>query len=326
MAITWHGNTEVKTAQGVPETSHGPALASLGNTLYSMYVGQGEKNLWMTSVSSGTFPTWTTNQQIKIAANNIPLSSFRPAVAVLNGIIHMVYVGQGGANLWWSWFDGKNWAGNLQLPYSGSNPQPALAAFNGKLHLVWHNFIPAVTQKQPNGQVVVVQPAHEYIFHDTYDAREPLQVSSWQTQPTLGDGAQLPALAAFNGSLYIILSQAIPDGTGVTKLYKAKWDGENWPGWKVFTITGSSPASAGGAAMDVFNKALYIVYPGQNGANLWYAYIDTLDVAAGNIQIKTGNTTPKTSAPIGVAAFNGSLCVAYKGESSNNFWFAYATP
>jgi hypothetical protein len=319
MAIVWHGNTQVKTNQGVPETSHGPALVSLGSTLFSMYVGQGGSNLWITSAASGTFPNWTTNQQIKISSNNVPLSSYRPALTVLNGIVHMVYVGQGGSNLWWSWFDGKNWAGNLQLPYTAGDPQPALAAFNGKLHLVWHNFVPAVTQTVDN-QVIVIQPAHNYIQHATFTAGEPLQVSSWQQQPLLGDGAQLPALAAFNGSLYLVLSQA--NGSG---LLKAKWDGQNWPGWSNFTITGSSPASAGGAAMAVFNNALYIVYPGSGGANLWYASIDTSDVDAGNIQIKTGSTTPETSAPVGVATFNGDLCLAYKGQSSNNFWFAYAT-
>ena len=233
----------------------------------------------------------------------------------------MVYVGEGGSDLWWSSFDGKTWAGNLNLPYSGGSPQPALAAFNGILHLVWHDSVPAVTAQGENGQVIVLQPAHEYILHSSYDPREPLQVSSWQGEVELGDGAQLPALAAFNGALYMILNK-----TGETQMLKAKWDGQTWTGWSSFTITGSEPASVGGAGMTLFNGSLYIVYPGQGGANLWYAAIDTLGVASGNIQIKTGNTTPETSAPLGVAAFNGSLCVAYKGESSNNFWFAYGTP
>jgi len=319
MSINWHGNTQVKTPQGTPETSHGPALATLGNTLYSMYVGQGEKNLWMASASSSSFPNFTTNQQIKISSKNVPLSSYRPAVAVLNGIIHMVYVGEGGSNLWWSWFDGQSWAGNLELPYSGGNPQPALAALNGKLHLVWHNFVPAVTETIDK-QVIVLQPQHDYILHSVYDSREPLQVSSWQTQPAIGDGAQLPALAAYNGTMYLILSQV-----GGTGLLKSKFNGQTFPGWSNFTITGSSPASAGGAALSVFNNQLYVVYPGEDGHNLWYAYIDTLDVAAGNIQIKTGSSTPETSAPLGVATFGKDLCVAYKGESSDNFWFAYAT-
>ena len=83
----------------------------------------------------------------------------------------------------------------------------------------------------------------------------------------------------------------------------------------------------GGAALAVFNNILYIVYPGQGGKNLWYAYIDTLDVHAGNIQIKTSRSTPETSAPVGLAAFNGHLCLAYKGESltGHNFWFSYGS-
>ncbi len=319
MAINWQGNTQVKTTHGTPETSHGPCVAAFGNTLYSAYVGQGGQNLWLTSMQASSFPNFSTNQQIKISSNNVPLSSFRPALGTFNGHLHMVYAGAEGATLWWSWFDGNVWAGNLKLPFGGGSPQPALAAIGNTLHLVWHNFVPAVTETI-NKQVIVLQPAHNYIQHATLDGREPLQVSSWQAAPALGDGAALPSLAAFNGTLYAVLSEA-----GGTGLLIGKWEGNVWQGWTPFSITGSSPASSGGAALSVYNNELYIVYPGQGGNNLWYAYVDTLDVHAGNLQIKIGQSTPETSAPVGLATFNGHLCLAYKGQSSNNFWFSYGS-
>lgn len=320
MSINWQGNTQVKTSQGTPETSHGPALATFGSTLYSAYVGQGGENLWLASMPASSFPNFSTNQQIKIASNNVPLSSFRPALAAFNGHLHMIYAGKDGATLWWSWFDGHTWAGNLMLPYStGGSGQPALAAMGNMLHLVWHDFVPPVTETV-NNQVIVLRPSHDYILHATLDAREPLQVSSWQGPTTLGDGGTLPSIAAFNNTLYMVLSQA-----GNTGLLIGKWQGNVWPGWTTFGITGSSPASSGGAALSVFNNKLYIVYPDQGGHNLWYADVDTLDVHAGNVQIKTGNSTPETSAPVGLATFNGHLCLAYKGESSNNFWFSYGS-
>ena len=341
MPITWHGNTQVKTNDGVPLTSHGPALVVKDNVLYTVYVGQGGSNIWQSSTSSATSSHWQTNKQVKIAGQSTPLSSFRPALALFNDTIHMVYVGQGGANLWWSWFDGTSWAGNVKLPWSGGDPQPALAAYNGKLHLVWHDHQPAIyetvgaTPGDPGdpgdpgspGVQILVQPEHNFIHYSALDAREPLQVSSWQQPALLGDGGQLPALASYNGSLYMVLSSAVGDGrppATSSGLLLGKWQNAAWEGWGNFNIVGSSPRSAGGVALAVQNNLLYIVYPGQGGANMWYAYMDTLGVIAGNIQIKTPPSVPETSAPLGLVSFQGNLCLAYKGESSNNLWFSYA--
>jgi hypothetical protein len=92
----------------------------------------------------------------------------------------------------------------------------------------------------------------------------------------------------------------------------------------------SGLASKGGVGLAVFNSLLYLVYPDELGVILRYAWIDALHVPHGNIPIKVSNgstgSTPKTSAPLGLCAFNGALCVGYKGENGNNVWFCYGTP
>lgn len=171
MAITWDGNFQIKTDSTTPQSSHGLALALLNNRLYMVYVGTGGKNLWYSYIQQGqnSFTNWQGNEQIKISSKNIPLSSDRPALAVLNGILHMVYAGEGGSNLWWSWFDGSTWQGNISLGFSADQPQPSLTAYNGQLYLAWHHLVPPVTVTDPNGAVTVVSPEFDYIYTSVFN-------------------------------------------------------------------------------------------------------------------------------------------------------------
>ena len=46
--------------------------------------------------------------------------------------------GRHGRHVWWSSSaDGKHWKDQQQVPNVGTSDNPALAAFNGKLYLVW---------------------------------------------------------------------------------------------------------------------------------------------------------------------------------------------
>jgi hypothetical protein len=335
MSLNWKGNDGPLTSNngGKPETSHGPGMISNGTSLQMIYVGKSrDNNLWDLSTIAAIFPQWDNNSEIDdsqtIAGDSRPRASFRPALAVFNNQNHMVYAGNEGRNLWWAWSQPDGSWNNLQLPWSGTNfnPQPALAVHEGKLFLAWYDYVQGTPASQ-NGSIPAV-PDRNYIRYSSLDEREPLEVSSWAHEQIIADGAQLPALASYsNGkttTLYLLATS--PPNLG-TQLLISQFNGNNWAALKPFAITGAAPASKGGIGLAVFNSMLYLVYPDAQGVTLRYAWIDTLNVTHGDIQIKVSNgSTPKTSAPLGLCVFNGALCVGYKGENGNNVWFCYGTP
>jgi hypothetical protein len=112
-----------------------------------IYVGKSnDNNLWNLSTIAALFPKWDENAEIDnsqtIAGDSRPRASFRPALAVFNNHIHMVYAGNEGRNLWWASQPNGPWH-NRQLPWSGTNfnPQPSLAVHEGKLFLAWYDYV-----------------------------------------------------------------------------------------------------------------------------------------------------------------------------------------
>lgn len=331
MSLNWHGNDGPLHSNngGQPQTSHGPGLIADGTSLQMIYVGKSQdNNVWNLSTLAAIFPQWDDNSEIDaskmIAGNGRPLASFRPALALFNNQIHMVYAGNKGRNLWWAWSQPNGSWTNVQLPWAGTsyNPQPALAVHQGKLFLAWYDYIQG-TPASANGLIPAV-PDQNYIRYSVLDGREPLEVSSWQGERILAAGAQLPAMASYNNSLYLLATS--PPNLG-TQILISQFDGASWSPLKPFAITGAAPTSTDGVSLGILNNVLYLVYPSgpmQGSGSLRYAWIDSLNVSHGDIAIQVSNgSTPKTSAPLGVCTFNNTLCVGYKGLSSNNVWFCY---
>jgi hypothetical protein len=321
----WKGNEQRITAGngGVPLSSQGIGLVANDTQLVLMYAGKGD-NLWTCITLGATFPKWDSNIEATIDATNVKArTDFRPAAAALpNGIVHVVYQGAGGNNLWWSWFDGADFHGNISLPFVSTDQHPSLAVFDGKLHLAWHQQVEATVV---NG--VQTARGKELIWHSSYDPNLPLEIDSWQPPDMLADGADYPSLVPFNKSLYLFArdypwgANPIPQGF----LY-GKWSGTGkFPGFSPVVIVGTNPLTYDGPTATAFGNNVVVVYRGQGGANIWYLYMDQSEHFAGNVQIKTATSTPKTSALIGAADFGGILVLAYKGESSDNMWCTYAS-
>jgi hypothetical protein len=320
---SWQGNDPITTPPGnMPETSHGPSFVSTAPVMYMFYSGLGE-NLWYASSDAPSFPNFIGNFRAKSIDNGgIPKTDFRPASAMLpNGMIHVVYEGKGGSDLWWSWFDGaQTWYGNVPLPFKGYHLRPTLTYFNGQLHLVWHNEVGG-------------SPGHEYLMHSALTAPASLEqqptVDDWSAPQVLADGADYPSIVAFNKQLYVIArkypygANPVPQG-----FVYAKWDGRTISSSSTLplhpvVISGSDPKTAEGPTAIVLGDAIIFVYQGEGGENIWYAWMD-LDPRGqeqfhGNIQIKTMSSTPMASAVVGLAAFAGKLSVGYKGEGNRIF-------
>lgn len=109
---------------GGTATSNGPALAVFRNQLFLVWNGHAtDSSIWFTSFD-GELRDWRTQQQVQNVATNES-----PAVAVFQDRLYMAWSGLGVSNIFWSFFDGSNWASQKMtdaLTASG----PALAAFD----------------------------------------------------------------------------------------------------------------------------------------------------------------------------------------------------
>jgi hypothetical protein len=321
--LTWNGNLRITSAGSAhsPQTSHGPALAVLGDILYAVYVGGAGANLWFMRLQPNIgFDAWQDNQPIKVDGVTVK-SSYRPALAVANGMMHMVYQGAGGTGLWWSWFDGEKWWGNIklsddfQLPFGGKDyslqqTEPSMCVdSSGTLHLAYHAYLSPIPANEAQNQ----------IFHSTYRANGTApSPSNWSKPDSVSSPFNRPEIQAFNRSLFLIAISA-QNAPGSDALQLA----QGLPGnWSAFSPIPGALSNFGGALVE-FNTFLYAFYRGQGNRNVWYVCLNPTAVPGDNKQVKGVGINVETSAPISVAVFNGEVCLAYKGQSSDNFWFAH---
>ena len=130
-----------------------------------------------------------TGSQVDINSQNSAASSEPPALASFNGNLYMAYVGSVSSNLYICYYDGTSWQGQTKITSQNdakSGSSPALAAFNGQLYLAFRGSVASTSL---------------YICSSSDGV-------NWGSQTNITDqnGAQTsspPALAAFNGSLYL---------------------------------------------------------------------------------------------------------------------------
>jgi hypothetical protein len=272
------------------------------------------------------FNSWEQNQQITIPGVGALHSSYRPALAVVNNLMHMVYQGEGGFGLLWSWFDGNVWSGNVQLPvayefpigpgqYSLQQCQPCLCIdSNSAMHLVYHTDLVAPGGSSPPG--AIPNQLRHGIF--TPSATGP-SVSSWSAPDVVSQDLSHPAIAPFGRTFALTATSAVNKANS-EDLQFAQW----LPGQLAqFEPLGSVLSTDGGVLLN-FNSLLYSVYIGHEHRNIWYAWLNNNSATpAGNQRVKGPGFSAETSAPVGAALFNGDVCIAYKGQDSDNFWFTH---
>jgi hypothetical protein len=112
-----------------------PALAVLDGVLHMVHLGDSSNDLWW-SVFDGTswikyFTGTPGNDRIQGQQSKAP-----PALAVLDGVLHMVHLGDSSNDLWWSTFHHRSWESNTRIRCQKSKVAPALATEAGRLHMV----------------------------------------------------------------------------------------------------------------------------------------------------------------------------------------------
>ncbi len=123
----------------------GPALATLGSTMYCMHSGASDNDIWWTTFDATT-TTWDTDQHVSPDPHSpvqSVLAGTSPALAEFNGTLYCAFVNASN-ELCWTQLDGNAWTKPLPFDPQGavagpvhlSSAGPALAAFDSVLYCV----------------------------------------------------------------------------------------------------------------------------------------------------------------------------------------------
>jgi kumamolisin len=176
-----------------------------------------------------------------------------PALAVLTrGTLHMAWKGmQFDDTIWWSSFDGTNWAPQQQVPGVLTSSGVSLAEFNGRLVMAW------------KGSFTDGTPFDERIWWTTFDGQR------WARQrqvPHVWTSVG-PQLAFFNGLLYMLWKGEYVDES----IWWATFDGKRWSPQQAIPGVGTSV----GAAAAAYQQSLYAAWKGIEGdPGLWWSSFD----------------------------------------------------
>jgi hypothetical protein len=122
-------------------TSIAPSVAVFNGRLYAAWKGvTGDERIWWSSFDG---QSWAPQEHIVDGVGTTVGTSIGPSIAVFNSRLYAAWKGvTGDERIWWSSFDGRSWAPQLQIVDGvgtsiGSSVGPSIAVFNGRLYAVW---------------------------------------------------------------------------------------------------------------------------------------------------------------------------------------------
>ena len=121
---TFDGNSWTKNTVIKGQLSKSPVkLAVFQNKIHMLHLGDSENDIWWSIFDPDPAPngSWWSNTRIRCQR-----SQTVPALAVHNGLLHMVHQGDGSNSVWWSLYDGHEWTPNVTIPHQQSKTTPAL--------------------------------------------------------------------------------------------------------------------------------------------------------------------------------------------------------
>ena len=121
---SWTKNTVIKG-----QLSQSPVkLAAFQNKIHMVHLGDSSNDIWWSVFDPVPPPdgtpddgSWWSNTRIRCQ-----LSESVPALAVHNGLLHMVHQGDGSNSMWWSVYDGDEWTHDMTIPGQESQMTAAL--------------------------------------------------------------------------------------------------------------------------------------------------------------------------------------------------------
>ncbi len=233
--------------------------------------------------SSG--PGWDACTGLGSIDGNALLTALRglglpPALAELTtGTLYMAWKGmEFDDTIWWTTFDGTNWAAQQQVPGVLSSSGVTLAEFDGKLFMAW------------KGSFTDGAPFDERIWWTTFNG------GKWARQRQVSNvwTSAGPQLAGFGDLLYMVWKGEYTDES----IWWTTFDGHKWAPEQAIPGVGTSV----GAALAVFEDRLYAAWKGVDGdPGLWWSSFDG------------SSWDPQRQVPEVASSHGPSLCV-YEGR------------
>ena len=306
--MDWRPSIQVvaNPGQADPRTQSAPALASYNGLLYLVYRGASD-NLFYISFDGHRWARSAT----KIVANPgqaDPRTQSAPALASYNGLLYLVYRGASD-NLFYISFDGHRWARSATKIVANpgqADPRtqsaPALASYNGLLHLVHRG--------DSNSLMDITFDGNRW-------ARSETEIVDWDA-PYGPQGP--PALASHDDLLNMVHEEHDPNPNytiipSASILLQSAFNGHSWTAadaeiviWELnFELL---PALAS------YNDMLRMVYVDSDDDTLWYSYLDpnytrpTYELVVSTPSASTDEHGVQTVSAEGVVASSGTDPVA----------------
>jgi Matrixin len=127
-------------------TSHGPALAVLGNKLYMFWKGiEDDSNVYYAWIDDQPGAIWQAQRVVAYTdartEGNVEINigtSSRPVATVRGNTIFLAWKGiPGDSGLYFASLENNEWSGQINIAGVGSASGPGLATFNGRLYMAW---------------------------------------------------------------------------------------------------------------------------------------------------------------------------------------------
>ncbi len=240
-----------------------------------------------------------------------------PSLAVLNvGFSQLLYAAWKGSSgderIWYSSFDGTNWAPQQSMPDPiATSFRPSLAVlnvgFSQLLYAAW---------KGSNDDT--------RIWYSSFDGTNwaPQKTISVPNTPNEVVGTDVgPSLAVLNGVLYA----AWKGSNGDTRIWYSSLPGTEWETQKTISVPNTPNEVVGtdvGPSLAVFNGVLYAAWKGSNGdERIWYSSFDSTR-REWETQVAIQSPVASSVGP-SLAEFNNQLYAAWKGsDGDERIWYS----
>lgn len=176
------------------------------------------------------------------------------------------------------------WSPNLKIPNQSTKAPPALAYYNGKLHMVH------------------LGSSSNSIYHSTFDNIK------WSPNVTISNqySKAAPALAVYNGKLHIVHL-----GSSSNDIWHSYYNGSTWS-TNVRVLSHKSNASP---AIAAYGSKLHMVHKGESSTNIYHSsYNGSSWTDHGKINDQSSKSSPA------IATYNGPMHIVHQGASSNQLW------
>ncbi len=239
-------------------------------------------------------------KQVTVGAS-LPQSRHSPSPVMFRDQTYLIYKAGGDDDLYYAYFDGKEWHGDNRIEVGSKAPQtsstPIAVVFQDRLYVIY---------KSGGGNAMY----YAYFDGNNWHGNHKITVGSKTPQTSRG-----PSATVYQDKLHLVYRAG-----GSSNMYHVSFDGSDWSGDKRVKIGDLSPKTSETPALAVYQDKLYMIYKSAGNDNLYHAYFDGKWNTERKITV--GTKTPQTSSAPTAAVLKDKLYIAYRAGGSNYIYYA----